>query len=276
MDLSTEEVASLQRENERLRRELSRLRRHESYGREANARLANGVAHHVNNLLTVIMGNVAMLATASGVDAEDAARLERIRHAVAQGASLTDKLRSLARGHALEREAMSLNACVEESLHLLGHRLAAPLHLEVRLTADLPRVFGDRTQLTQAVVNLLLNAIEALPEGGAIRVTTRRMVGEDLARLSEYPPTGEFVVLVVEDDGEGMSATTLDRAFEPFFTTRDPARWSGLGLAVVHGVILQCGGHVFLDSEPGRGTRVALLLPTAAAAGADNGAGGAA
>jgi len=267
MGLSTESVAELQQELERLRREVARLHGHESHGREANGRLANGVAHHVNNLLTVIMGNVAMLTTVSREDADDAARLDRIRHAVEQGARLTDKLLSIARGHVLEREAIALNALVEETVHLLGHRFVAPVTLEVRLGSDLPAVLGDRTQLAQSIVNLLLNAIEALPEGGTVRVTTRRTWGEDLARLSEYPPTGEFVVLEVEDTGVGMSATTLDRAFEPFFTTKDPSRWPGLGLAVVHGNVLQSGGHVFLDSEPGHGTRVALLLPALAGAG---------
>ncbi len=239
----------------------------ESHGHEASARLANGVAHHVNNLLTVIVGNLDMLSAACRADADDVARLDRIRSAVAQGARLTDELLALSRGRILQREAVGLSYAVRESLHLLGHRFVEPVRLETRFADDLPRVLTDRTLFTQVIVNLLLNALEALPDGGTVRITTRRAWSEDLARLSEYPPTGAFVVLEVEDDGVGMSATTLDRAFEPFFTTRDPAIHTGLGLAVVHGLMVQGGGHVFLDSAPNHGTRVTLLLPVADAPG---------
>lgn len=265
MEQPTESVASVKHEQERLRSSAARPRSSEPPGHEATSRIANGVAHHVNNLLTVIMGNLDMLSAACRADADDAARLERIRSAVGQGARLTDKLLALSRGHMLEREAVGLAEAVRESLHLLGHRLGDPVRLETRFADDLPQVLTDRTSFMQVFVNLLLNALEALPDGGTVRITTRRVWSEDLARLSEYPPTGAFVVLEVEDDGEGMSATTLDRAFEPFFTTRDPAVWAGLGLAVVHGLVVHGGGHVFLDSEPGHGTKVTLLLPQAGA-----------
>lgn len=263
MEHPTRSAQGVSQKQERLRTGTSRPGSSESLGHEASARIANGVAHHVNNLLTVILGNLDMLSADCRADAADAARLERIRCAVEQGARLTDKLLVLSRGHALEREAVGLAEAVRESLHLLGHRFVAPVQLETRFADDLPRVLADRTPFTQVVVNLLLNALEALPSGGTVRITTRRAWSEDLARLSEYPPTVAFVVLEVEDDGLGMSSTTLDRAFEPFFTTKDPAVWAGLGLAVVHGLVVHSGGHVFLDSEPGRGTKVTLLLPEA-------------
>ena len=258
--------AALRQRTEELARSLAELehtqaRLAESAKMEAIGRLAGGVAHDFNNLLTVIGGHAALMA--AGLPPGDAAHTHAAKVAVAveKAASITAQLLAFGRRQIQTRVAIDLNALVTATTQMLGRLLGEHVELQLHLEASLPLVAADRVQMDQVLLNLLVNARDALPDGGTVRVTTRAAGARDLARANEPPPPGEYVLLEVSDDGLGMDDTTRARIFEPFYSTKGPGHGSGLGLAVVYGIVRQSEGLLFVESAPGKGATFGVLLP---------------
>ncbi|MEZ6037347.1 MAG: response regulator [Planctomycetota bacterium] len=241
-------------------RELEAQLRH-AHKMEAVGMLAGGVAHDFNNLLTIIAGNADDLRTAAMPGSAAAVRAAEIVEAAQRGAGLTRQLLAFGRRQILKPEAFELGDAVARSASLLRRLLGSDVVVEV--VAEAPVwVRADVGQLEQVVLNLAVNARDAMPRGGSLVLTTRRrrLDGEEAARRGIA--AGEFAELAVADTGHGMSAEVQARAFEPFFTTKDQGRGSGLGLATIYGIATQSGGGVAIDSREGRGTTVRIWLPS--------------
>jgi PAS domain S-box-containing protein len=231
---------------------------------EIVGRLSGGIAHDFNNLLTVIVGNADFLAEQLGSRADLQQLAGDICAAGGRCAELTRQMLSFGRRQLLCPAALDANA-------LLGtlHREVAPtlpddVEFNTVLEPELPPAFADPSQLQDALTNLVMNAKEAMPRGG--RITMATAVAAQEQRHDQVPPQvpdGDYVVIVVNDNGSGMPPEVIRRAFEPFFTTKEVGRGSGLGLSMVYGFAKQSNGHVTIDSEPDRGTTVRLYLPMA-------------
>lgn len=233
----------------------SRLR--QSQKMEALGQLAGGVAHDFNNLLTAILGYVELELAGPGADAGRTRRnLGEVRSAAEQGASLTRQLLAFTRQQVLEPRALDLNEVVRETESLLRRTIGEDIELCTRLDPDLGRIRADRGQLKQILLNLAVNARDAMPEGGSLDIETSN------ATMPEPGvPEREYIRLRVTDTGCGMDEQTVSRAFEPFFTTKEKTRGTGLGLSTVYGVVKQNGGDIRLDSAPGRGTSFEIYMP---------------
>jgi len=230
-------------------RETSRL--------ETVGRLAGGIAHDFNNLLTAILG--AAEAAAAAPNRDDAAcELRQIEDAARRGAGLVGQLLAFARQQVLRPVSVDLNAAVESIAPLLRRLVGDTVTVELALEQPGRRVRVDPTQLDQVLMNLAANAHAAMPQGGTLRFTTGRAVVLDTG--GPVPP-GRYAVLEVADTGVGMPPEVQARIFEPFYTTRPEKGGTGLGLATVQGIVAQSGGHIAIESEPGRGTRFRLHLP---------------
>ena len=229
---------------------------------EALGRLAGGVAHDFNNLLTPINGYAEHLAQAlAGTGLATDAR--EIQRAGERATRLVRQLLAFGRGQAAPAGLVDLNQSATDMLSMLRPALGAGIDLQVDLARSLPRVRAEQDQLDQILLNLVVNARDALPRGGRIRVSTRR-------ELQREPPGEErcFALLCVEDDGEGISEAAREHLFEPFFTTKGVGQGTGLGLATVYGIVQQAGGQIRVDSRPGEGARFEVLLPSEAGAAA--------
>jgi hypothetical protein len=218
---------------------------------EAIGRLAGGVAHDFNNLLTVIGGYAGLLDTSAAVDVSVRDASREIIAAAERAAGLTRQLLALSRRQLAKSAIVDLNAAVRALEPMLRRTLPESLELELVLDDELPPVEADPSQLDQILLNLSLNARDAMPARGRLRIETRRGDG------------GRSLVLLVSDTGVGMSEETRLRAFEPFFTTKAAGEGSGLGLSTTYGIVQQIGGSIALDSAPGCGTRVVIELPAA-------------
>jgi signal transduction histidine kinase len=231
---------------------------------EAIGRLAGGIAHDLNNALTAIAG-YAELALGE-VPAGHPARndVEEIRRAAERAGSVTRQLLAFSRKRLLEPRMFDLNETVGDIGRLLSRLLGADVQVEVRLADITLTVVGDPGQVEQALMNLAVNARDAMPSGGRLLLaTSREHVSEDVARTHVPMPAGEYIVLMVSDTGHGMSRDTMARIFEPFFTTKDIGKGTGLGLSMVYGTLKQSGGFIFVDSEVGQGTTFRLYFPPA-------------
>jgi two-component system, NtrC family, sensor kinase len=260
----------------RLKREMNRRTRaeaalHQSYKMEALGQLTGGVAHDFNNLLTVLQGCLEMLSGRQR-DEKLQARVEMALSTVARGEKLTAQLLAFARRQPLTVARVDLNLLLERMTELLARTVGSGVTIETDFAPALWPVDADATQLELAVINLVINARDAMPGGGVLRVRTfpatlpRRLPGEELSE------GGDFVGLEIKDSGTGMSPEVLSRAFEPFFTSKGPGKGTGLGLSMVYGFARQSGGSASIRSELGRGTVVTLLLPRGRAlGGADEG-----
>lgn len=224
---------------------------------EAIGRLVSGVAHDFNNLLTgIVLCSDLLLA---GLEKESRLRryAQEIRLAGARGAGMIQQLIAVAQQRSLETKALSLNDGMAEMSNLLTRLIGENIALVSDLAEDLALVQMAPAQVQQIILNLVLNARDAMPEGGRITLTTRndnnRMVADERDRRT--------VLLEVCDSGCGMDAETRARIFEPFFTTKKPGQGSGLGLATVYGIVKNAGGTIDLDSKPANGTRVRIRLP---------------
>jgi CheY-like chemotaxis protein len=230
---------------------------------EAIGQLTGGVAHDFNNLLTVIMGG---LDTIRRSKPEDHTRIKRATDMALQGtqraASLTGRLLAFSRRQPLEPKPLELNALVREMTELLHRTLGETIELEAVMASRLWPVEADHNQLESAILNLAVNARDAMPDGGKLTIETANTALDEsyFARDTEVVP-GQYVLLSVSDSGSGMSKQTLERAFEPFYTTKEVGRGTGLGLSMVYGFVKQSGGHVTLYSEEGQGTTVKLYFP---------------
>ena len=239
---------------------------------ETVGRLAGGVAHDFNNLLTVINGYSQMLL--ADLNAGDRFRddLEEIHKAGERAAGLTRQLLAYSRKQHLEPRSLDLNRAVEEMLPLLSRLLGADVEVRVALQAENGTVCADPHQLAQVIMNLAVNARDAMPGGGKLLIETTT-VERDESHVQPHPEArpGRYVMLAVNDNGVGMNEETRQRIFEPFFTTKGAGRGTGLGLSMVHGMLAQSGGYIEVYSEPDHGTTFQIYLPIVEGAPADSG-----
>ena len=233
---------------------------------EAVGQLTGGIAHDFNNLLTIILANLQLLddALPSG-DALLKELAESASRAAHRGSELTRKLLIFARRQRLEASSLSVNELITGMTRMLVRALGEHIHIDEALSPGLPNVFVDAGQLETALLNLVVNARDAMPQGGGrLRITTSALVVDDSAPAPEGgPEPGSYVVVTVSDTGSGMPPEIAARAFEPFFTTKEAGKGTGLGLSMVYGFAKQSGGHVHLASRPQHGTTVSMYLPQA-------------
>jgi signal transduction histidine kinase len=234
---------------------------------EAIGQLTGGVAHDFNNILTVITGTIEILSEA----VKDNPHLSRITSmmgaAAARGADLTKHLLAFSRRQPLQPRSVDVNAVVIDAARLLRPTLGEQIEIESMLAHDCVPALIDPSQLSTAILNLALNARDAMPDGGKLTLETKNVVlDEDYAAMSSEVSPGNYVMIAVSDSGMGIPASLLEKVFEPFYTTKDVGKGSGLGLSMVYGFVKQSNGHIKIYSEEGHGTTVKLYLPQAAAA----------
>jgi PAS domain S-box-containing protein len=244
-------------ERKRTEEQLVQAQKMESVGQ-----LSGGIAHDFNNLLTVIIGNSEMLKEKLRARPDLAQICDSIMGAGERGAELTRRLLAFSRRQTLKPKVIDCNALVEGLRVLLRRTLREDVEIRTTLEPNLIPAFADLAQLESAVLNLALNAQDAMPHGGTLTIATSAAVLDE--RYQDTHPeviAGDYVVISVTDDGEGMTEEISERVFEPFFTTKDVGKGSGLGLSMVYGFIKQSNGHVAIYSAPGLGTTVRLYLP---------------
>lgn len=226
---------------------------------EAIGRLTGGIAHDFNNLLSAVRSNLDVL----GFYISDPAMrrfVQAAQRATDRGATLTSQLLAFARKQPLEPEALDVNRVVSDVAELLRGSLGGATQLECELAPGLMAAFADRTQLELVIMNLVINARDAMPDGGTVRIVTGMKTVRNAAASVESPAPGHYVVLSISDTGVGMTAEVRERVFEPFFTTKAFGQGSGLGLPQVLGVVQQLGGGIEIHSQPGVGTTVCVYL----------------
>jgi two-component system, cell cycle sensor histidine kinase and response regulator CckA len=232
---------------------------------EAVGRLSGGVAHDFNNLLSVIIGYAEDLE--ESLDPGDRRRkeAEEVRKAGERAASLTRQLLAFSRLQPLQAQVLDLNKVVENMARMLRRLVGSDIKFSLQLDPEAGRVKADQGQIEQVIMNLVVNARDAMPEGGRLTITTKSVLLDPGAdeRIADLAP-GTYVQITISDTGMGMDAQTLAHAFEPFFTTKEEGKGTGLGLATVAGIVKQSGGHVRASSEPGKGSAFRILLPRAA------------
>jgi two-component system, cell cycle sensor histidine kinase and response regulator CckA len=254
------DVSERQRAQEALRKSEDQL--HKAQKLEAIGRLAGGVAHDVNNMMTVVLGYADLLLRE--VDARDPKRevLLEMRRAASRSADIARQLLAVGRRQVLQPIVAEISKLVDDICPLVAQLLGPGIELRCEIESSDATVLLDTNQFDRVMVNLSLNAREAMPGGGVLTIASREMtVGQDaLPEAPEVPP-GEYVVISVSDTGRGMDADTTSRLFEPFFTTKSFGEAVGLGLATVYGIVRQSGGHLSVVSEPGQGTTFSIYLP---------------
>ncbi len=241
----------------RLETELRQAQKMESVGR-----LAAGVAHDFNNILTVILGNTSLQLRNPRLDEKLSASLHQVVRAAERATALTRQLLAYSRKQIIQRRPLALNGAVEQTVAMLRRVIGEHIAIDLQLAADMPPVFADASNIDQVVMNLALNARDAMRDGGRLTFTTT-LIELDEADRGKHPgvQARRFVCLTVKDTGHGMDTATLSRVFEPFFTTKDPGKGTGMGLATVYGILRQHNGWVEVESEPGRGTTFRVYVP---------------
>ena len=269
----SDEVAQLTRAFGRMRTTLrtnegqrQKLEDHlrQSQKMEAIGRLAGGVAHDFNNLLTVIKGHTALMLEQLRPGDSLYSGSQQIEQAADRAASLTRQLLAFCRMQVLQPKILDLNALISDMAKMLTRLIRADILFSFRPDEKLGQVKADPGQLEQVILNFTVNAVDAMPNGGTLTIETHNLiVDENIAKNRPVVPFGSYVMLAVTDTGTGMDSKTKARIFEPFFTTKEVGRGTGLGLATVYGVIKQSGGWIWVESEPGKGTRFEVYLPRA-------------
>jgi PAS domain S-box-containing protein len=229
---------------------------------EAVGQLAGGIAHDFNNLLGVITGNTELLLRELPADSRERKRGEEIQRATDRAAALTRQLLAFGRRQVLQPAVLDLNAVVVEVEAMLRRLISANIQIVTVPAAELGKVRADAGQIGQVLMNLAINARDAMPSGGRLVIETGNVeLDETYVRMSPQARPGPHVMLAVSDTGHGMDAKTMSRIFEPFFTTKEEGKGTGLGLATVYGIVRQSGGVVNVYSEPGQGTTFKVFLP---------------
>jgi two-component system, cell cycle sensor histidine kinase and response regulator CckA len=258
--VTVQDLTELKRTEERLRR-AQRL--------EAVGRLAGGVAHEVNNMMTIILGFSDLLSRSQGLSPERQRDVEEIRKAATRAGKTTQQLLAFSRQQILQPTDLQLNDVVNDLKPALELLLPANIVLETSLSPIGAVVHADRAQLEQVLINLAFNGRDAMPNGGTLRFgTDSRWLDQDAGRrLIGIPiPPAQYALVSVVDTGHGMDPATVTQVFEPFFTTKPVGSGTGLGLATVYGIVKQSGGYVWVESTPGQGTTVTVCLPQAQSA----------
>jgi signal transduction histidine kinase len=269
-----ERTRELQEATEQLRAEVAARREAEArvaqlQRLEAIGQLTGGIAHDFNNMLAIIMGNLDLAQRRIAKGSHDVGRLiDNAAEGAKRGAALTRQLLAFGRRQALSPSTLDVNGLVRGMSELLRRSLGPGIEVETVLAGGLWRTYADATQLESAIVNLAVNARDAMSDGGKLTVETMNAhIDEAYAASTPGAVPGQYVVVAVSDTGIGMSPEVLERAFEPFYTTKEVGRGSGLGLSQIYGYLKQSGGHAKIYSEVGRGTTVKLYLPRQIASG---------
>ncbi len=250
--------------HEVLRRERTELALQQAQKMEAVGRLTGGIAHDFNNLLTAILGNVDLALRRLGDGDERLKRsLNAARQASERAASLVQRLLAFSRQHPLEVRSVDVNRLVQGMSELLRRTIGETITVESVLAGGLWKTAIDPNQLENALLNLAVNARDAMPDGGRLTIETANTYLDEAyiaANVTDIP-SGQYVMIAVSDTGTGMSRDVIERAFDPFFTTKPSGSGTGLGLSMVYGFVKQSGGHIKIYSEPGEGTSIKLYLP---------------
>jgi PAS domain S-box-containing protein len=230
---------------------------------ETVGRLAGGIAHDFNNLLVAILGGSDLIEQTEGLDSDTRAIAAGVREAATRGAELTRSLLAYARKSPSMVKPMDAHEAIAGALKVLSRTIDRGVAVQSELKAESAVVKGDATQLQQMVINLGLNARDAMPQGGTFRIATRNVLlaPSDCAALDPQLKPGEFLEILLADDGTGMSAEATAHLFEPFFTTKAPGQGTGLGLPAVYGTVRSHGGWIGVETAPGKGTKFRVLLP---------------
>ena len=233
---------------------------------EAIGRLAGGAAHDFNNLITVISGYGHMLLDSAQDNPDSREAIQEVLKASDRAAALARQLLVFSRRQEIQPKVLDLNELVANVQRMLARVLGEDIELKTGLAPDLDSVMADSGQLEQVIVNLALNARDAMPSGGKLSIETANVVLDETYARAHGVPVGSYAMLAVSDTGHGMTAETKSHLFEPFFTTKNPGAGTGLGLATVYGIVKQHGGDVSVYSEPGHGTSFKIYLPRIAQA----------
>jgi signal transduction histidine kinase len=246
------------RERKHLERQVQQLQKFEAIGR-----LAGGIAHDFNNVICAILGWAELEYKDAQPGTRLQERLQKICDQAQRAAGLTSQLLAFARRQVLQPRRIDLNDLVKEGTSLLRRVIGEDIEVCLRPAANLRVTLADPVQIDQVLMNLCLNARDAMPKGGRLVIETQNVdIDEDYCRLhTYYVRPGSYVLLMVSDTGTGMDAATIDRIFEPFFTTKEIGKGTGLGLATVFGIVKQHGGFINVYSEPGKGTTFRVYLP---------------
>jgi two-component system cell cycle sensor histidine kinase/response regulator CckA len=230
-------------------------------------RLAGGVAHDFNNMLSAILGYCELLLEEVPPSHPLRSDIEEIRHAGESAASLTRQLLAFSRRQVLKPEVLDPNSVITAMTKILHRTIGEDIDVTTTLAPDVGSVRADRGQLEQVVMNVSVNARDAMPQGGVIQIrTSRTTLPASLTRGRWTIPAGDYVMLEIQDSGCGMTPDVLGHIFEPFFTTKPQGKGTGLGLPSVYGIVTQSGGYIAVESEIGHGTTVAIYLPLVTAA----------
>ncbi len=230
---------------------------------EAIGRLAGGIAHDFNNMLAIIQGYADLMLTSMSADDRYRADVESIRTASKRAAILTRQLLAFGRQQTIQPRVLDLNETIAGANQMLQRIIGEDVELAMKPGKDLWRVRADLTQMEEQVItNLVANAREAMPGGGKLTIELSNItLDEDYAAMHAEATPGDYVMLAVSDTGIGMTKEVISHIFEPFFTTKETTRGSGLGLPIIYGIIKQSGGHIWVSSEPGKGTTFRIYLP---------------
>lgn len=242
--------------------EETRIRLAQAQRMEAVGQLTTGIAHDFNNLLTSIIGNLDLISRRPRDQESITQRLAAVARAADRAASLTARLLAFARRQTLAPQPMDINRLITDMSELLRRTLGENVHVEAILAGGLWRAFVDPVQLENSILNLAINARDAMPDGGKLTVeSANTYLDEEYATSRSEVTAGQYVLIAVTDSGTGMTPKVIERAFEPFFTTKAEGIGTGLGLSQVYGFVKQSGGHVALYSEVGQGTTIKMYFP---------------
>jgi signal transduction histidine kinase len=266
LQLSVDRMKALVEEKDRLLTEknIADIHLRQAQKMEAIGQLTGGVAHDMNNILTVIIGNVDILAENVVGRPELVAITRLIDQAATRGSDLSKRLLAFARKQPLHPQNVDVNLLVTEAERLLRSALGEHIEVHTKLAAGASHTLIDASQLTNAILNLALNARDAMPDGGKLTIETRNVVLDDgYVRTNSEVAAGNYILVEVTDSGHGIPASDVGKVFEPFFTTKGIDKGSGLGLSMIYGFVKQSGGHIKIYSEEGRGTAIKIYLPEA-------------